>query len=217
MNVLLVNSTFGGVSGSGQHVKMLVEELSGKVNFKIWSVKTVGYLDFPKLRSLSFYTLCKVRKIPRDADIIHVHNPKFAGLFRNDFRCLLTIHGDYRAELKIEYGLFALPIVAYIDSQIKKADLITTVSPLWAKANNWLWVPNMIKLAELRKIQPHPDGGYLLWVGRDDPIKDYPFFRRIAELVYKYHGIKSIALGVLRENTEFLRHMVYLEKKLWLE
>jgi len=164
MKVLLVNSTFGGVSGSGQHVKMIVEELGGKVDFELWNVNSIGYLNFPKLRSISFYMLCKLKNVPKDVDIVHVHNPKFSGLFQDSFKNMLTIHGDYKVELLKEYGYLAKPIIAYINSQIRRADLITTVSPLWAKLNDWLWVPNMIKLSEVTKIEPYPDGAIcFLW------------------------------------------------------
>jgi len=216
MKVLLVNSLFGKkVSGSGQHVYNLWKYLKNKVDFIIWNIENVGYINIPKLKSISFYIKTKRKKLPKDLDIIHVHNPKFAGLFREDKKNILTIHGEYRRELEIQYGLFAKPIIKYIDGNIRKADVITTVSPLWARLNGWRWIPNMVEISEIRRIEPvHKDymfkgikpGKYVLFVGRDDPVKDYPLFRRIAKEAYKQLGVKSIALGVIRENTDYLMH-----------
>jgi hypothetical protein len=53
LGVLLINPTFGGASGSGQHVKQLYEALSGRVNFEIWDATRVGFLNLPMLRSAS--------------------------------------------------------------------------------------------------------------------------------------------------------------------
>jgi len=43
-------------------------------------------------------------------------------------------------------------------------------------------------------------------VGRDNPVENYPLFRSIAEEAYKSLGLKSLALGTLRRDTEFLKH-----------
>ncbi|MDJ0270500.1 MAG: hypothetical protein NXY59_08145 [Aigarchaeota archaeon] len=96
INVLLVNSTFGRlVSGSGQHVYMLWKHLKDKVNFEVWNVENIGYINIPKLKSITFYLRAKSKEIPKDIDIIHIHNPKFAGLFRKGKKNILTIHGEY--------------------------------------------------------------------------------------------------------------------------
>jgi len=202
----LVNSIFGRrVSGSGHHVYTLWKYLQNKVEFGLWNVSSVGYINIPKLKSISFFLKARMKRVPEDADIIHVHNPKFAGLFEKDRKNLLTIHGDYYTELKLEYGRFAMPIIWYIDRTARKADVITTVSPHWSRIRGWKWVPNMIELSEIREIQP-ADESYLLFVGRDDPIKNYPMFREIAKLAFRRFRIKSLALGVIRKDAEYLRH-----------
>ncbi|MDJ0270501.1 MAG: glycosyltransferase [Aigarchaeota archaeon] len=88
---------------------------------------------------------------------------------------------------------------------MKRADVITTVSPHWSRLYGWKWIPNMVELSEIRGVKP-ADESYLLFVGRDDLVKDYPLFRRIAREAYEKLGIKSLALGVVRGDTEFLKH-----------
>ena len=206
INVLLVNSTFGRLaSGSGQHVYMLWKHLKDKVNFEVWNVESVGYIDIPKLKSISFLLKAKRKKIPKDIDIIHIHNPKFAALFREGKKNVLTMHGDYKVELEVQYGPLAKPIIHYIDENLKRANIITTVSPYWSKLRGWVWIPNMVELSEIGKISPSGEE-YVLFVGRDDPVKNYPLFRNIAEETYKTLGLKSLALGIVRGDTEFLRH-----------
>ena len=216
MKVLLVNSKFGrSIGGSGHHVYLLWKYLKGKVNFVIWHIGNIGYVNVPKLKSISFHVRAKLKEIPKDVDIIHVHNAKLAGLFREDKENILTVHGDYRREIVIQYGLLGKLIVGCIDGLIRKANIITTVSPLTAKMYGWLWIPNMIEVYEVKRIEPtcrlfdvfgvKPER-YILFVGRDDPVKDYPLFSKIAREVYRRLRIKAIALGIIRENTEYLVH-----------
>jgi len=184
---------------------MLWRHLKDKVNFEVWSAKSIGYINIPKLRSISFFLKAKRKKIPKEIDIIHIHNPKFAALFEEGKENVLTMHGDYKVELELQYGPLAKPIIHYMDKKLRRADVITTVSPYWSKLRGWVWIPNMVELSEVEKIYPSGEE-YLLFVGRDDPVKNYPLFRNIAEKVYKTLGLKSLALGTLREDTEFLKH-----------
>jgi glycosyltransferase involved in cell wall biosynthesis len=205
INVLLVNSTFGRLaSGSGQHVYMLWKHLRDRVNFEVWDDKTIGYIDIPKLRSVTFLLKAKWKKVPRHIDIVHVHNPKFVPLFAEGKRNVLTIHGDYE-EFKFQYGLLAKPITYYIGIKSRRADAITNVSPYWSRLRGWIWIPNMVELSEIEKVPPSGEE-CLLFVGRDDPVKNYQLFRSIAEEAYKALGLKSLVLGTLRRDTIFLRH-----------
>ena len=206
ISVLLVNATFGRLaSGSGQHVYMLWKHLKDRVDFEVWSAESVGYIDFPKLRSISFLLKAKTRKVPKGVDVIHVHNPKFIALFAKGKRNVLTIHGDYEVELRLKYGPLAKPIICYIDEGLRRADAVTTVSPYWSKLRSWIWIPNMVELSEIEKVPPSGEE-CLLFVGRDDPVKNYQLFRSIAEEAYKALGLKSLVLGTLRRDTIFLRH-----------
>ncbi len=196
MKVLLVNPTFGGVSGSGRHVKLLHDFLRERVNFEIWSGENIGLIDIPKLRSLSFYLRCSLREVPDDVDIIHVHNPKLAGLFDGRRRGVLTIHGSYEEELMAQYGGLARLAIRYIKRNLRKADEITCVDPYTAERTGWKWIPNMVDTEQIERIHPLSKDRRLLWIGRDDPVKNHLLFREVAKIVYDKHGVKSLALGI---------------------
>lgn len=176
--MLLVNSTFGGVSGSGQYVKELYYRLLKRgYNVYMIFVKNVGYVNIPKLKSLSFFALAKLRScfnaLP-ECDIIHIHNPKFAGLIGNK-PSIITIHGDYKTELKAEYGNFAKGIIWLIDKWIRRGDIVTTVSSYWANVRGWKYIPNGVDLRYVKKIKPSNES-CVLFVGRKDPVKGYDLF-----------------------------------------
>ncbi len=205
LRILLINAIFGrGYGGSGHYVYTLWKYLKDKVKFEVWHIGNIGYINLPLIRSLSFYFKAKLKK-SGDFDIVHIHNPKFAGLTNKAEKSIVTIHGDYE-EFMLKYTRLAKPIIWYIEERLKNADAVTTVSPYWAKIRRWIWIPNMVELSEIEKIKP-ADERYLLFVGRDDPIKDYPLFRKIAEKVYEELKVKSLALGPLRHDTEFIQHM----------
>ena len=198
MRVLLVNATFGGVSGSGRHVKLLHDFLRDRVDFELWTVDTIGCLNVRKLKNASFYLKCKLRQIPKDIDIIHVHNPKFAGLFDERKKNVLTVHGSYEEELMLQYGPLIRPIVWYIRRNLKKANEITCIDPHVAERTGWTWIPNMIDVSEVERVPPVEGEPRLLWIGRDDPVKNHALFREVARIAYEELGVKSLALGIPR-------------------
>jgi len=198
MRVLLVNPTFGGVSGSGRHVGLLYKTLRDEVDFELWSGKTVGYIDVKMLKTISFYLRCKFKKIPDDIDIIHIHNSKLVGVFKEDKVNVLTIHGSYQEEMLFQYGLLVKPVLWYIERGLKKADVVTCVDPYTAERMGWMWIPNMIDVASIDEIPEADDEPRLLWVGRDDPVKNHELFREIARHAYEKFGVKSLALGIPR-------------------
>ncbi|MEM0488280.1 MAG: glycosyltransferase family 4 protein [Candidatus Bathyarchaeia archaeon] len=198
MRVLLVNATFGGVSGSGRHVRLLYDFLKNKVDFELWTIETIGCLNIKKLKNASFYLRCKLRRVSEDIDIIHVHNPKFAGLFDEKRKNVLTVHGSYEEELMLQYGPLIKPIVWYIRRNLKKADEITCVDPHVAERTGWTWIPNMIDVSEIKRIPPVEGEPRLLWIGRDDPVKNHALFREVARMAYEELGVKSLALGIPR-------------------
>ena len=207
LKVLLVNSTFGGISGSGKHVQLLYDFLKDKVDFEVWNINTVGCIDIPKLKNLSFYIRCKFKRIPDDIDIIHVHNCKFAGVFKKDKVNVLTIHGSYENELLLQYGFLVKPVIWYIQRNLKKADVITCVDPYTAERTGWVWIPNMIDIASVDRIRPVKDSR-LLWIGRDDPVKNLSLFKKLAEAIYRDYGVRSLALGIPEGR---------YEKRLWID
>lgn len=177
MKVALVNGTFGGISGSGRHVFNLHNYLKEKCEFTVYDLKTVGFINFPKLKSISFYN--KLKKIKIDADIIHIHNPKFGGIIKNPSSSILTIHGDFVTEFEKKYGLLGKKMSNQIKKIIKNFEIITTVNPYWAKENDWLYIPNGISLKEIEPIKPSQKK-YVLFVGRKDKIKGYDIFKKIS-------------------------------------
>ena len=196
MRVLLINPTFGGVSGSGRHVELLYRTLRDEVDFEVWSGKTVGYINVKKLRTISFYLRCKFKEVPDDIDLIHIHNSKLVGLFRDDKVNVLTVHGSYREEMVTQYGSLVRPVLWYIEKGLEKADAITCVDPYTAERMGWMWVPNMIDVASIDRISEADEEPRLLWVGRDDPVKNLRLFREIARRAYERFGVKSLALGI---------------------
>lgn len=154
------------------------EHLKNKCEFQILDVKKVGYINFPKLRSISFfYNLAKINIV---SDIIHIHNPKFSGIAKNHKNTILTIHGDFVTELYKEYGTFGNIVTNYIENKIKYCKLITTVNPYWAKIRDWIYIPNGIDLVKIKKIEPSQER-FILFVGRKDKIKGYDLFEQICK------------------------------------
>jgi len=198
MRVLLVNPTFGGVSGSGRHVELLYKALKDEVDFELWTGRTVGYIDIRKLRTISFYLRCRLKRIPDDIDLIHIHNSKLVGVFRDDKVNILTVHGSYQEEMVFQYGFLVKPVLWYIGRGLRKANAITCVDPYTAEKTGWMWIPNMIDVASIDEIPEADEEPRLLWVGRDDPVKNHDLFREIAKRAYEKFGVKSLALGIPR-------------------
>ncbi len=178
MKVALINSTFGGISGSGRHVHNLYEYLKDRCEFQILNANSAGYLNIPKLKSLSFYY--NVRKIKINADIIHVHNPKFSGIVKNHKNAILTIHGDYITEITKQYGVLGGMIANFLKKNVELFDVITTVNPYWAKTRGWKYIPNGISLNKIQQVKPS-ELKYVLFVGRKDKIKGYELFQEISK------------------------------------
>jgi len=187
MKVVMVNGTYGGVSGSGRAVKILSEELVEN-GFEIYlcTNKTVGYINIPKLKSLSFAILAR-SKLNSEYDIVHVHNPKFSIATRKEFSNVLTIHGDYIIEFSLLYGrIFSKVFDQWFKRQIGKFRVITCVSPYWSKLRGWHYIPNGLNLEQIKEIQPAKDR-YVLFVGRKDKIKGYDLFEEaMKKLPYPY-------------------------------
>ena len=198
LKVLLVNPTFGGVSGSGRHVKLLYERLKDRVEFEVWNVGSVGFINLPKLKTISFYLRCKLKKIPDDVDIIHVHNSKLAGIIPENKASILTIHGSYEEELEVQYGSLITPVKWYIRKNLRNADAITCVDPYTADRMNWIWIPNMVDLESIKTIKRVESEPKLVWIGRDDPVKNHELFRLIAKQAYRRFKVKSLVLGIRR-------------------
>lgn len=178
MKVALINAKYGGVSGSGRHVYNLHRYLKDHVEFEIFDTKKVGFLNIPKLKSFTFYQNLKRLKI--SADIIHIHNPKFAGISVDPKKSILTIHGDYATELMKKYGIIGESFSNYIKKNVEKFQFITTVNPYWAELRNWRYIPNGISLKGVEEVKKSKNK-FILFVGRKDKIKGYEIFEKMAK------------------------------------
>jgi len=187
MKVVMVNGSYGGVSGSGRGVKLLSEELMKRgVKVYLCTNNVVGYINIPKLKSISFATIAKFKLRPK-YDVIHVHNPKFSIVTKKDLPNVLTIHGDYIVEFSLMYGrLMSKLFDNWFRREMVKFKVTTCVSPYWSKLRGWRYIPNGLNLDEIREIEPS-DERYVLFVGRKDKIKGYDLFEKaVRKLPYPY-------------------------------
>jgi len=187
MRILMVNASYGGVSGSGRAVKLLSEELLTRgLKIDLFTDKTVGRLNIPKLKSMSFTVLAKLRE-KRNYDIIHVHSPKFSEAVEKHSNNVLTIHGDFLTEFQLSYGsLMSNLFDRWFSRERGKFKAITCVSPYWSKLRGWKYIPNGLDLEKIKEIPPS-DERFVLFVGRKDRIKGYELFEEAAkETSYPY-------------------------------
>lgn len=183
----MINGTYGGLSGSGRAVKLLSEELARR-RFDVFlcTNNVVGYINIPKLKSISFATIAKFKLRP-NYDVIHVHNPKFSIATKKGLPSVLTIHGDYIVEFSLMYGRLMSRL---FDTMFKRERIkfkaITCVSPYWSKLRGWHFIPNGLNLDEIKRIKPSSER-YVLFVGRKDRIKGYHLFEKAVKgLSYPY-------------------------------
>jgi len=193
VRVCLVNFTSGGVSGSGRHVSLLARGLAGEgVTVKVVDASSAWHLDFPMLRAPSF-TLGAAFRI-FDVDVVHIHNPKLvlAGLLRAS-RCVVTLHGGM-FEFSLKYGSLGRGFISTVKPVLRGVGRVTSVMKWEAERNGWTWVPNMLDLEAVARIKP-ADESVVLFVGRDDSVKNYGLFRSVVKLLgvpYKAFGVEEV-------------------------
>jgi glycosyltransferase involved in cell wall biosynthesis len=194
LRVALVNYTVGGVSGTGRHVALLRR---GLVEMGIEAIpvtlSSTWHLGIPILRAATFTLGALLRRL--EADVIHIHNPKLAGLvLRSPSRNVVTIHGGM-LEFSLKYGRLGRLAIKVMRSLLHRAGAVTSVMKSEADRNGWLWVPNMTDLGAIVRIEPSKES-YILFVGRNDPIKNYALFKRVMERIgkpYKALGVEEVA------------------------
>ncbi|GBC70530.1 hypothetical protein HRbin02_00298 [Candidatus Calditenuaceae archaeon HR02] len=194
MKVALVNFTSGGVSGSGRHVALLRKGLvESGVAVNIVDSKNTWHLSFPMLRASSF-TLGALAKTA-GVDIIHLHNPKLAGIaLIRPSKCIITVHGGM-IEFSLKYGALGKASTLAMLAFMRAAGAVTSVMKSEAERNGWVWIPNMTDLETIRKIEP-ADESVILFVGRNDPVKNYHLFRRVVRRLgrrYRAFGVEEVA------------------------
>ena len=192
MRVLMVNATYGGVSGSGSAVELLSMELLRRgIQVGLQTGDTSGCLPVPKLKSASFALIAKLRQ-KSDYDIIHVHSPKFSAAVGRQSKNVLTVHGDFITELQKSYGSLTSRLFdIWFRAERRKFKAITCVSPYWSKLRDWKYVPNGLDLHTINEIPPSNER-YVLFVGRKDKIKGYDIFEealRKTRYTYKVLGV----------------------------
>ncbi len=193
LKVALVNFTSGGVSGSGRHVALLRKGLvESGVAVNIVDSKNTWHLNFPMLRAPSF-TLGSLARTS-GADIIHLHNPKLAGItLTKPSRCIVTVHGGM-IEFSLKYGALGRASAKAMLTLMRFAGAVTSVMKSEAERNGWVWIPNMTDLDAIREIEPAGEAA-ILFVGRNDPVKNYPLFRRVVKRLgrrYRAFGIEEV-------------------------
>ena len=195
MKVLMINATYGGVSGSGRAVRLLSEELLRRGHeIELFTEKTVGCLKVPKFKSLSFAVLARLKE-KREYDIIHVHSPKFSESVSARAGNVLTIHGDFLTEFQWLYGkTMAKFFDRWFRGQQRKFKAITCVSPYWSRLRGWRYIPNGLDLERIGKIRPSHER-FVLFVGRKSRIKGHDLFRDAVKRTsypYKMLGVDEI-------------------------
>ncbi|MCS7142965.1 MAG: glycosyltransferase family 4 protein [Aigarchaeota archaeon] len=192
--ILLVNPTYGGASGSGRHVQLLSRGLKEE-GFDVdqVSISNTWYINLPMMRSASFLLGSFVRDFS-DYDLVHLHNPKLSPLTLRHERMILTVHGGLM-ELSHKYGRLGEALIKPLRYMMNRASAITSVMLWEARRNGWIWIPNMIDLDAIEKVPPEADER-VLFVGRNDRVKNYPLFKRLVQAIgepYKAFGVEEVA------------------------
>lgn len=193
MKVLLVNQTFGGASGTGRHVQLLYRGLREEdIDVSVLNGSNAWSLNIPLMKSASFLFGLFFKNFR--VDIVHLHSPKLSPLLYKHPNTVITIHGGMN-EFKQKYGKIGELISTTFLSIMKKSRVVTTVLKSEAERNGWIWIPNMTDIKTIDEIKPANES-YVLFVGRNDPIKNYRLFKKIVnrlKLKYKALGVEEIA------------------------
>ncbi len=188
----LVNFTYGGGSGSGRHVLLLergLRELG--VDARAFHSGNVPHLRLPKTASLSFALFSSARL--RDFDLVHLHSPKLFPALAGSRRAVVTVHGG-EAEFRKKYGRATGLLELGLKVFRKRIGAITSVMKVEAERKGWIWIPNMTDVEAIERIRPSGEE-YVLFVGRNDPIKNYGLFVKVVKklgLRYRAFGVEEV-------------------------
>ena len=194
LRVALVNYTAGGVSGTGRHVALLARGLRERgVKVEVVTLRDAWHIAVPVLRAATFTLGVTFKRL--EADVIHVHNPKLAGLaLKQPSRSVVTVHGGM-IEFSLKYGGLGRLATKVMNGLLRRAGAVTSVMMSEAEKNGWIWVPNMTDLRAIEAVKSAGDS-YVLFVGRNDPIKNYPLFKKVVDMLgvpYKAFGVEEVA------------------------
>jgi len=192
LKVALVNFTYGGGSGSGRHVLLLergLRELG--VDARVFHSGNLPHLRIPKTASLSFALFSSARL--REFDLVHLHSPKLFPALLGAERAVVTVHGG-EAEFRQKYGRATGLLDLGLRAFRSKIWAITSVMKYEAERKGWIWIPNMTDVEAIERIRPSGER-YVLFVGRNDPIKNYRLFVSIVRrlgLRYRAFGVEEV-------------------------
>jgi len=193
VKIVLVNFTSGGVSGSGRHVALLRRGLDRRgVEVDVLDSRNTFHLDFPMLRAVSFTLGSTVKRF--DSDVIHLHNPKLSGIvLKNPSKSVVTVHGGM-IEFSLKYGALGRLSTALMLRTLRAARAVTAVMKSEAERNGWVWIPNMTDVEAVEEIEPAGES-CILFVGRNDPVKNFPLFRGVVKRLgrkYRAFGVEEV-------------------------
>ncbi|MCS7118090.1 MAG: glycosyltransferase family 4 protein [Thaumarchaeota archaeon] len=191
MRVALVNYTYGGASGSGRHVRLLHRGLieEGVDAFAVHRGNS-WELGIPKLRSLTFSMGASLRV--RGLDLVHIHSPKLLPTLALAEVGVVTVHGG-EFEFRKKYGAITDVLWFGMRAMRRRIGAITTVMKYEAERRGWAWVPNMTDIDAIEEIKPSREN-LVLFVGRNDPIKNYRLFKEVVNAL----KLRHVAFGVER-------------------
>lgn len=191
LRVALVNYTYGGASGSGRHVQLLHRGLKeeGVEAVAVHSGNSWA-LGIPKLKSLTFSVGASLRV--RGFDVVHVHSPKLLPTLAFAERGVVTVHGG-EVEFRMKYGPVTDALWFGIRAMRGRVGAVTTVMRYEAERRGWMWIPNMTDVRAIEEVEP-AEKSYVLFVGRNDPIKNYRLFKEVVRRL----KVRHVAFGVER-------------------
>ncbi|MCS7095113.1 MAG: glycosyltransferase family 4 protein [Thaumarchaeota archaeon] len=191
MRVALVNYTYGGASGSGRHVQLLHKGLRREDVEAIAIHRGNSWeLRLPRLKSLTFSVGASLRV--RGFDLVHVHSPKLLPSLTLADRGVVTVHGG-EAEFREKYGAISDAFWLGMRALRGRIGAITTVMKYEAERKGWTWIPNMTDLEAIEEVEPAKES-LVLFVGRNDPVKNYRLFKGVVSAL----KVKHVAFGVER-------------------
>ena len=192
MDVALVNFTYGGGSGSGRHVLLLEKGLEEfGVDVRVFHSGNVPHLRLPKTGSLSFALFSSAKL--RGFELVHIHSPKLFPALLGAERAVVTVHGG-EAEFRSKYGKAAGLLELGLKAFRGRIGAITSVMKVEAERKGWIWIPNMTDVKAVEEIKPSGES-YVLFVGRNDPIKNYHLFLEVVRrlgLRYRAFGVEEV-------------------------
>ncbi len=184
-----MNFTYGGGSGSGRHVLLLergLRELG--VDAMVFHSGNVPHLRLPKTGSLTFALFSSARL--RGFELAHLHSPKLFPALAGVKRAIVTVHGG-EAEFRRKYGRVTGLLELGLRAFRNRIGAFTSVMKVEAERKGWTWIPNMTDVEAVERIRPSGER-YVLFVGRNDPIKNYGLFVSVVRRL----GLRYRAFGV---------------------